>query len=390
MQIPDSLQGRLDYDPVNRRLIAKGVLSEQAKQALRSQSSDPTFRQAVEALFQAAQTPITPLHRQAEFSDRFIGLPIGYLAEAITGFFENGGTRCYLVRADSMAKPEMALKEAIASLSALTDLDLIAVPDAMILPKKNLMNVQQALIAHCAEQGDRLAILDAIPGSTIEALQIQRSGIIANQTEPFNAALYYPWLRNTHGRLVPPCGHVAGIFARSDRARGFFKAPANEVIRDAIDLEFVVDNATQDQLNPSGINGLRAFPGRGIRVWGVRTLSQDLNWRYINVRRIFLTLNRWINQNMRFATFEPNSPELWIRIQRELSIYLTSLWEAGALQGEIPEQAFYVKCDLETNPPEVREIGQVITEMGLAATAPAEFIIVRITQQAESTQITIP
>jgi hypothetical protein len=216
-------------------------------------------------------------------------------------------------------------------------------------------------------------------------IQSQRTQLIANQLEPINGALYFPWVQNTsQGRFVPPCGYIAGVIARSDRTRGVFKAPANEEILSIFDLEVQVDDAIQGELNPIGINCLRAFPGRGIRVWGARTLSQDINWRYINVRRIFLTLSRWIDRNMLWATFETNSPFLWVRIQRELSDYLETLWQAGALKGQTIDQAFYVKCDAQTNPPELRDRGQVAIEVGLAPNAAAEFIIVRIVHHIDA------
>jgi hypothetical protein len=342
----------------------------------------------------AANSPLS-LSRKQEFTDKFISLSESYLAEAITGFFENGGTRCYVVRADSSQDWETALKQAIIALAPLEDLDLVTIPDAMMLRLPNqqpdraaIIRVQQAVLEHCAAHGDRLAILDALPGSTAESVILQRHQLIAQQKQPLNGTLYYPWLRNIAGRLVPPCGHVAGIFAHSDRTRGVFKAPANQEIHDVLDLEISIDNGIQDQLNPEGINCLRAFPGRGIRIWGARTLNQDTDWRYVNIRRLFLTLGRWIDRNLLWATLEPNSPRLWVRIQRELSIYLTQLWQAGALQGSIPEQAFYVKCDAETNAPESREVGQVVTEIGLAMSAPAEFLVVRIIHRAGTPSIT--
>jgi phage tail sheath protein FI len=184
--------------------------------------------------------------------------------------------------------------------------------------------------------------------------------------------------------LIPPSGHIAGIFSRSDSKVGVFKAPANEEVRGALDLSVrrglrtTIDNRIQDQLNPEGINCLRAFQGRGIRVWGARTLSRDPDWRYVNVRRLVLTLNRWIEMNMAWAAFEPNTPQLWVRIKRELNTYLTELWRAGALFGQAAEQAFFVQCDSETNPPQIREAGQAVTLIGLAPGRPAEFLIIRI------------
>ena len=334
-------------------------------------------------------TPI-PLQRKEEFTDKFVGMPGGYLTEAVNGFFANGGSHCYVVPARQDIDQEVALTTALTSLVALSNFDLVAIPDLMLLSRQEkIYRVQQAMIDYCASQGDCLAILDAVGDSSVATVIAQRRRITLNRSEPLNAVLYYPWLKNAQGRLVPPCGHIAGVFARSDRTYGVSKAPANEVIRDVLDLEVALDNSAQDQLNPEGINCLRTFPGRGIRVWGARTLNRDRNWQYVNIRRLFLNLNRWIDQNMQWAAFEPNSFQLWVRIQRELSGYLQQLFQEGALHGQTPEQAYYVKCDVETNPPETREQGQVITEVGLAANAPAEFIVLRIIQHVDNTEINV-
>lgn len=334
------------------------------------------------------------LHRKEEFATRFGSRLDSYLADAVSGFFDNGGIQCYVVRADPNPIPAAGLQNAIATLAAVSDLDLLAVPDAMSLRLPDgqpdipaCAQVQRQMLAHCAEQGNRLAILDSLPKRTTDGVLAQRASLTAGLAEPVNGALYYPWLVLASGRMVPPCGPVAGIFARSDARAGVFKSPANEQIFGILDLENPIDNSIQDQLNPEGVNCLRAFPGRGIRVWGARTLSRDPNWRYISVRRIFLTLHRWIDLNMAWVPFEPDGLRLWMRIQRELTIYLTTLLRAGALQGDRPEQAFYVKCDAETNPPDARDGGQVITEIGLAPLAPSEFIVVRIIHRAGSTEI---
>jgi uncharacterized protein len=348
----------------------------------------------------AFNTPVV-LHRKEEFAARFGIRPESYLADAINGFFDNGGVRCYVVRADLSGDRAMALQNALVALAPLTDLDLVAVPDAMSLRQTDgqadvaaIVQVQQRMLTHCAEEGNRLAILDALPEATTAGVLEQRDRLTIGQAEPVNGALYHPWLHIVGGvvqrpvdRLVPPCGHVAGIFARSDTRVGVFKAPANEEVFGVVDLETNIDNSMQDQLNPEGVNCLRAFPGRGIRVWGARTLSRDPNWRYVSVRRLFLTLRRWIDLNMAWATFESNELPLWVRIQRELTTYLTTLLRAGALQGATPAQAFYVKCDAETNPPDLREAGQVVTEIGLAPLAPAEFIVVRIIHRAGTTDV---
>ncbi len=348
------------------------------------------------------------LHRKEEFAPKFTHVAgYGFLSEAVAGFFGNGGKRCYVVRAentDEFGRAD-ALLAALQTLEPLEDVDLLAMPDAMTLwltlseesRAAEVIRVQQAMLQQCARLGTRFAILDAPPLGDVNALLNYRNLLTVGQAEPVSGALYYPWIKLANGSLpIPPSAHVAGIYARSDEKAGVFKAPANEDLLGVLDLgvsdgqketAIVVDNQLQDQLNPEGVNCLRAFPGRGIRVWGARTLSREPEWRFINVRRLFLTLRRWIEQNMTWASFEPNEPGLWVRVQRELSVYLTKLWRDGALAGVTPEQAFYVKCDSETNPPDRREMGEVTTEIGLAPGNPAEFIIVRITHRPGTTEI---
>lgn len=335
------------------------------------------------------------LSRKNEFDALFKDQPErhlvagSYLTEAVNGFFLNGGTRCYVVCAAVDDNAETASKEkafdaALQTLSPVNDLDLIAIPDAMTLDVDSVKRVQSNLLRHCEINGNRLAILDALPDATVSVVIQQRNDIVAGLSEPVNGALYYPWLKISNGQLVPPSGHIAGVFSRSDSRVGVFKAPANEEVLGVLDLgvrnepSLTVDNRIQDELNPQGVNCLRAFPGRGIRVWGARTLSRDLDWRYVNVRRLVLTINRWIEMNMAWASFESNTPQLWVRIKRELNGYLAELWQAGGLAGSKAEEAFFVKCDAETNPPEIREAGQAVTLIGLAPGRPAEFLIVRI------------
>lgn len=328
-------------------------------------------------------TPVA-LHRRDEFDAKIESVPGSVLADAVTGFFLNGGSRCYLAVAEPGADREAALINALESLAPMTDLDLIAVPDAMTLGKTDgtrdtdaIIRVQANMLKHTELHAGRLAILDSLPGASVEGMKEQRSKLLSGMAEPVNGALYFPWIRIANG-LIPPSGHIAGIFARSDARAGVFKAPANEEVLGVLDLEVDVNNQIQDQLNPEGINCLRAFRGRGIRVWGARTISRDPNWRYVNVRRIFLTLQRWIDANMTWANFEANTPKLWVRVNRQMGVYLEGLWRAGGLAGQTAEQAFYIKCDAETNPPEVREVGRVVAEVGLAPTLPGEFIVVRI------------
>lgn len=350
------------------------------------------------------------LHHQDDFSANFQMRTDSFLNDAIRGFFDTGGLRCYVVCADPASLDRAAaLQQAMKTLMSIDDLDLIAAPDAMCLanmasdptlsPVEQIRSqlgqaqaqaaqVQAAMLSHCADRGDRFAILDALPVrpplpslpavAPTDPFSLQYKNLTTGRIEPVNGALYYPWLKTVDGRIVPPCGHVAGVYALTDAKTGVFKAPANEEIQSVLDLDANVDDSIQDMLNPAGVNCLRAFPGRGIRVWGARTLNRDPNWRYVNVRRLFLTLRRWTSVNMAWVSFEPNSTRLWLRIQRELGTYLTSLQQDGALQGTTPEEAFYIKCDEENNPAEVRDAGQVIIEVGLAPLAPSEFIVTKI------------
>ena len=180
--------------------------------------------------------------------------------------------------------------------------------------------------------------------------------------------------------MIPPSGHVAGLWCRTDGTRGVHKAPANEVVRGAIDLELNITKAEHDLLNPEGINCIRSFPGRGIRIWGARTLSSDPEWRYINVRRLFNFVAESIMEGTQWSVFEPNDERLWSTLRINASSFLRRVWRDGALFGASPDQAFFVKCDAETNPPEVIEAGQVICEIGIAPVKPAEFVIFRLSQ----------
>src|SRR5262249_26078743 len=234
------------------------------------------------------------------------------------------------------------------------------------------------VVSHCERLGDRFAILDSFPGDDSEQAGAQWSEIDGR-----NGAIYYPWVKVRGFRsdelvTVPPCGHVAGVCARTDYSRGIHKAPANEVLVGVVELERHLTNAEHANLNNRRINCLRSFPGRGIRVWGARTLSGHDAWTYVNVRRLFLTAARWLEWHMWDVAFEPADARLWARIERELNAYFTGQYRKGALKGKTPQEAFYVKCNAETNPREVYEAGQVVTEIGLAPANPFEFVVVRL------------
>ena len=272
------------------------------------------------------------------------------------------------------------------------EVTMVCIPDLMALYKAGLISmegvkaVQVAMIAHCENMKDRFAILDCPPGMNPQQINDWRMNEAGYDTK--YGALYYPWLRvgnpagNGESILVPPSGYMAGIYARSDNERGVHKAPANEVVRGAIGVEKQITKSEQDLLNPNGINCIRSFPGRGIRVWGARTLSSDASWRYINVRRLFNFVEESIKQGTQWIVFEPNDMMLWARIRRDVSAFLSTVWSSGALFGRTPGEAFYVKCDEENNPPATRDLGQVIIEIGMSPVKPAEFVIFRISQWA--------
>ncbi len=237
-----------------------------------------------------------------------------------------------------------------------------------------------SLITHCETLMDRFAIIDATQGSANVSSIDPRS---ANDTK--YAAFYYPWIKVIDPeagllRLVPPGGHVAGIYARGDTERGVHKAPANEVVRGAADLEFQITKGEQDVLNPRGVNVIRAFPGRGIRVWGARTLSSDTLWKYINVRRLFLYVEESIEEGTQWVVFEPNDEKLWGRVKATITEFLTRVWRDGALMGTKAEEAFFVKCDRTTMTQDDIDNGRLICIIGIAPVKPAEFVIFRIAQ----------
>jgi phage tail sheath protein FI len=274
-------------------------------------------------------------------------------------------------------------------LEAVDEISMVAVPDLMAAYQRGAIDleavkaVQLGLIAHCELMGDRVAVIDPPPGLNAREVRVWRQETAGYDSK--YAALYYPWIKvfdpsSGQAQMIPPSGHVSGIWARNDAERGVHKAPANEVVRGAVDLENQITRGEQDLLNPIGVNCIRAFPGRGIRVWGARTLTSDPAWRYINVRRYFNYLEESILLGTQWVVFEPNDDALWARIRRNVSAFLVNEWRNGALFGSRPEDAYYVKCDAETNPPESVDLGRVICEIGIAPVKPAEFVIFRLAQ----------
>ena len=260
-----------------------------------------------------------------------------------------------------------------AGFEQVSDISIVCLPD-----EAEDGTLTDELITHCETMDDRFAILQA-----------EQSGVDVGSLMPPDdtdmAAFYYPWLkaRNPDTGMVeeiPPGGHVAGIYARSDTRHGVHKAPANEVIRGISDIQRPVTQGDQEVLNPRGVNCIRSFRGRGIRVWGARTASSNPQWKYINVRRLFLFLRGSIEQGTQWVVFEPNNEELWARVRQTIKNFLTGVWEDGALMGTTPEEAFFVKCDRSTMTQSDIDNGRLICEIGVAPTKPAEFVIFRISQ----------
>ncbi|HYS11233.1 MAG TPA: phage tail sheath family protein [Myxococcales bacterium] len=347
------------------------------------------------------------------------------LAHALYGFFNNGGTKAFVcnvsprtVSAEQAAK-EAEKKEAEAKKAAeggkpaaapaasaapaapaaaspalyigkdegpgrRTGLNVFNdIPEISLVaaPGQTDSAIQDAVISHCENNKYRFAILDS-------AEELGRDGI-AKMPKPRDsqyAAYYFPWIQvydpEKGNIFVPPSGHMAGIYARSDAERGVHKAPANEIVRGALGLKYTISRAEQDFMNPRGINCIRNMGDRGIRVWGARTVSSDPSWRYINVRRLFLMVEQSIEIGTQWVVFEPNDETLWKRVTRNITAFLLRIYNSGALMGKTPEEAFYVKCDSETNPPEVVDAGQMVCEIGIAPVKPAEFVIFRIGQMA--------
>lgn len=312
-----------------------------------------------------------------EFKNNFGDFQAGnaVLAHAVFGFFNNGGTICWVLRVAAAAALTDPAEE-LARFAPIDEIAIVAVPSAVTDVQHN------AIIAHCSNLQDRFAVLDGVqaPATLTEAdiAPVGRGG------PGGYAAVYFPWIKvfdPVTGNVisVPPSGHVAGIYARSDATRGVHKAPANEVVLGAVNLDVALTKANQDLLNPTGINLIRSFNG-AIKVWGARTRSDDAQFKYVNVRRFFNFLRESIDEGTQFVVFEPNTPALWQRIIRSVSDFLLNQYNAGALFGATPKQAFFVKCDFDTNPPQVRDLGQVVTEIGVAIVRPAEFVIFRIQQ----------
>jgi uncharacterized protein len=248
---------------------------------------------------------------------------------------------------------------------------------------EDVAELQSALIAHCHELRDRVALLDA-PGPSSARRAPTDALAWRRRFDSSYAALYYPWLQVRDPREpgavrpVPPSGHVAGVCARVDRQVGVHKPPANEVVEGALDLLTLVDDITHGDLNDGGVNVIRAQPARQVRVLGERTLARDTEWRFLNIRRLLLMIEESLEESARWTVFEPNSQALWRDVDRTVRGFLDNLWRQGMLGGATADEAYYVRCDETTNPPAAVDAGRLTCLIGVLPPPPAEFVVIRL------------
>lgn len=254
------------------------------------------------------------------------------------------------------------------------------------VPGRSGVALQKALVAHCEKMRYRFAVLETPRDSNMKAAVEHRQNF-----DTTRAAIYHPWLVvpdlfGERGDLlrIPPSGHVMGIYARTDTTRGVWKAPANEVVRGIMQFETAITKGEQDILNPKHINAFRDFrtANRGLRLWGGRTLSSDPEWKYVNVRRLFLFLEQSIERGMQFAVFEPNNETLWATVKQSIGNFLNGVWRNGGLEGTKEEEAYFVNVGYNVTMTQADiDNGRLIVEVGVAPVKPAEFVIIRISQK---------
>ena len=318
-------------------------------------------------------------------------LPEAYPKTSETTYLQDGGDGLYTVTPEDFIGANIGPDErfGLAALEHVEEIDLLVIPDLMwalegstgFRTEKDVWVVQDAMITQCERLKTRFTILD-FP----DPRDHRRASQWRLLFDSAYAAFYYPWVmvnEGTRQRLVPPSGHVAGVYARCDNAMGPYRAPANEAVRGIFDMGRDLTDEDIGQLNKEGINCLKSLPQRGIRVWGARTASSDPAWRYIPVRRIVSAVISSVERGLQWAVFENNDRFLWKQLVHQVTSFLLELWQAGFFKGATPEDAFYVKCDEETNPPEVREAGQVVVECGVAPVRPAEFVIFKVDSEIE-------
>jgi phage tail sheath protein FI len=326
--------------------------------------------------FGAAPEPSRQL-RERWVRDRNEGGQWWQLPLAVKGFFDNGGERLYVSRVTRDHLNELTASDFVSAIEALRDIDEISL---LLAPGVWSASVHAALIGQCEATRQCFALLD--PPNGLDPDQIRD---FRGRLDSGFAALYYPWLEvdaagSGQALELAPAAHVAGVYARVDRERGVHKAPAGEAIRGITAIARTITAAQAERLGQAGINPLRTFPGRGPLVWGARTLTSDAEWKYVNVRRLFIFLEHSIDEGTQWVVFEPNGELLWARVQQSVAAFLLSLWRQGALPGRTPEEAFFVRCDRTTMTQNDLDQGRFVCLIGVAAVKPAEFVFFRIGQ----------
>jgi phage tail sheath protein FI len=301
-----------------------------------------------------------------------------YLALSVKGFFDNGGTVCYIVRVPDQASTADFIGDSGDTKKGLAALENVDI-NIICMPGVTNVVVQQAMIKHCENLKYRFCILDSVESADIYSLKECRSHLDSSY-----GALYYPWLKVTGDSgdvvVMPPSGFIAGVFARMDAARGVHKPPANAGFNSSVDVLVDIDDTQQDVLNSLHINCLRFFPNRGVVIWGARTLSSDPEWKYLSVRRLFNFIEESIYKGTLWAVYEPNDKILWAAIKSTIETFLIQLWREGMLQGGKADEAFFVQCDRSVHTQDDIDNARVRINIGLAPLKPAEFIVIKMMQ----------
>ncbi|HYS11228.1 MAG TPA: phage tail sheath C-terminal domain-containing protein [Myxococcales bacterium] len=329
--------------------------------------------------------------------EKVFGAADSHMTHALRGFFDNGGRSAYVVNVapgsgldpmpDDFIGQQGIEPRGLMALERIDDVDLVVAPDLMYHYRRSVgfqqpahvLAVQRAMVDHCERLHERFCLLDPLPGHGLQDAIAWRAHFDSS-----HASFYFPYIkvRKRQDVLaeVPPSGHIAGLIAQTDRQEGVHRAPANQALQGLVDVAQRLRKRDRDVAFDRRVNTLASFPGRGIRIWGARTLSSDPAFVQINVRRLFILVRRSVEKYAQWVVFEPNEPTLWKKIIRSVDVFLGDLWKEGALVGATQDEAYYVKCDEETNPPEARDAGELVCEIGISPVKPAEFIVVRIHQ----------
>jgi uncharacterized protein len=317
----------------------------------------------------AQRAPVAgPLTTYAQFEAQMGANTSVFLTLAVKGFFENGGQNCYVARIGS-GDPLQAGLDALAN----AKISIVCCPD-----DQKFSNAGGVMAADCQKRKDRMCILQSAQASVPDASNVPP----VNSTY---AAYYYPWvtvagLDGKSSVATPPCGHLAGVYARTDAGRGVWAAPAGAgaQLMGVTGLAATLADAESAGLDARGVNVLRTFPALGNVVWGAQTTSQDPQWKYVNVRRLLLFIEQSLSAGLQWVVFEPNGPALWAVVKRLVAHYLTSVWQAGGLAGQKQDDAYFVRCDLTTMTQADLDQGTLVMVIGVAPLAPAEFVVIQI------------